>query len=1430
MPNSLIEPQQIESALLNDSSIDDCVVRARATRNAETQLVAYVVSTGAFTPERWQAQLQESLPSHKLPAAYVALTALPLTATGEVDEDSLASFEVVDDDLINRWEENLRSIAEIDEAAVVIEERTEQSRALHLADLLPETDTVYSTQENETVVPTKPAKEVKEQIVSERMAISHGETLRDAAQLPINLAQALERAAAHTPTKSIVYLQADGAEVKQTYRALLEEAERILAGLRHEGLQPGDKIIFQLEHNQDFVPAFWACVLGGFVPVPISIAPNYEEMNGAVSKLLNAWQMLEHPIVLTSEELAPAISSLSRLLDFKGLRVETIDDLRTFDRDCKPHKSASEDLALMLLTSGSTGMPKGVMLSHRNIISRSAATAQMNNFTSEDVSLNWFPLDHVGGIVMYHIKALFLCSDQILAPTEMILQEPLKWLDLVEKYRVTDTWAPNFAFGLVNDHAEEIKRRHWDLSSLRFILNGGEAIVSKTARRFLDLLAAHALPSTAMHPAWGMSETSSGITSSDRFTVASTSDDASFVEVGAPVPGISLRIVDHDDRIIEEDKIGRLQVKGSTITSGYYKNPELNREAFSADGWFNTGDLGLLHDGRLTITGRTKDVIIINGVNFYCHEIEAAVEEVAGVQVSYTAATAVREPGVDTDRLAIFFSPEDSTRRSELIEEIRAQVLRGVGVNPDYILPVEREMIPKTAIGKIQRAQLRERFEAGEFRDELKQVDIESGNRRTLPDWFYRKSWRRREAVVQNAELMKGNYLLFQDELGLGASVCAKLSEGGNAFISVEAGTDFAKLDSRRYRLNPREADHYRQLFVALAEDDLSVDHILHLWQYTKYAGEADSHEAIEEAQERGVYSLLHTIQALAQISRAERRVRLFVVASHTQPVTPDDRIAPEKATVLGLLKTIPLELSWLETRHVDLETDEADANAGRIWRELSVPKTGMEVAYRKGARLVAAPAKVNMLDQQTQAVPIKHGGIYLVTGGLGGVGAEVAQFLIKKYAAKLIVVNRTSLPERVEWATHLEQETDSSSRIKNYLALEQTGGEFIYRAVDVSDLAGLRQVIVEAEAAWEGKLAGIFHLAGGLGGEANLQHHWKAMDEHRVTTEDRQNFHQAFLPKVYGTWTLHQLIKDRPEALFVLFSSINSLFGGATFSAYSAANSFLDCYASHLHHNSHTQTYCFNWTMWDDTGMSRGNPAYARETSRNMGYFLMTKEQGLNSLVAGLSRREHQLVVGLDGSSRHGGRYVEREARPRRILDGYYTAQNGGVPTAVLQAIEIRDRFGNRTECALTRLTEMPLKANGEIDRERLRSFKRQTTGAVGRKIIEPRTDLEREVASIWREVLRVGQISINDNFFEMGGQSLLATQVISRLRKAFRVDLPLRSLFETSTIAKLSALLERTRNSTPELQFSTIRTVARDAYRIKRAASGSVTGNGDQ
>ncbi|MFQ3617770.1 MAG: beta-ketoacyl synthase N-terminal-like domain-containing protein, partial [Cyanobacteriota bacterium] len=580
------------------------------------------------------------------------------------------------------------------------------------------------------------------------LSVCHGDEVPDLRSLP-SLSRVLHRAA--VGEGAILYISSDGVERHQTYRALAQQAQRILAGLHAAGAMSGDRLVLQVSDADDFLAAIWAGWLGGLVVVPLAVPPAYAESQSKALQLRAILGQLDQPWVLVSGAIEAALREFclggnsetqydaSRLLNLQTLLAsqpapsfensleDFLEDFLENSPETLPETApASDRLALILFTSGSTGQPKGVTLTEQNLVVSAYGMATVNRITERSLSLNWMPLEHVASLVMFHLTQVFVGCSQIQVSNDYILQDPLRWLDLCDRHRVTATWAPNFAYGLICDRPQEVAQRPWDLSCLVWMGNGAEAVVAKTTRRFLALLAPCGLRDGVVSPGYGMSETTSGIVHSHDFFLATTSDADAFVEVGRPIPGVSLRIVDEQQQVVPQGVVGSLQVRGLTVTPGYYNRPDLNAEAFTPDGWLITGDLARLQNGRLTLTGRQKDLIILNGANLYSHEIEAVVEELPGVEVSYTAACAVRRDNETSDRLAIFLhptvEPTDAASLRELVKAVRRQVATRVGVSPDYVIWAGRDEIPKTALGKIQRSELSRRFQAGEFDGRLQSI------------------------------------------------------------------------------------------------------------------------------------------------------------------------------------------------------------------------------------------------------------------------------------------------------------------------------------------------------------------------------------------------------------------------------------------------------------------------------------------------------------------------------------------------------------------------------------------------------------------------------------------------------------------------------------------------------------------------------------
>lgn len=1393
-----VELEEVEAALLDEPLVEECMVLARETETSGSQLVAYVVSAGQLLPEQLQAHLQPLLPAYMLPCAYVLLSTLPRTTGGQVDEQALARLEVIDSDLVQRWEESLQSLPEIEQVAVVIQEKAERLPPVHLLDLLPDWKVTAARAVEELVM--SPVRQGAEQDDSEPrvLAISDGGALIMEEDAPKTLTDALIQTATRYKDKGILYIQPDGSEVSQNYASLLLEAKCILAGLSRMGLKPNDTVILQLQALKDYFPTFWACILGGITPVTVTVAPAYEEKNSVVSKLFNTWELLNHPPILANDPLIESISGLRSFLPMEDLKVLSVSELRNHPPSSRIHQSYPNQVAFFQLTSGSTGIPKCIQETHHGIICHIHASKQFNGYQTEDVSLNWIPVDHVVPILTYHLKDVYLGCQQIQTQTDMILSNPLEWLNLIEKYRVTHTWSPNFGYKLVSNCLSKLQDRTWNLSSIKFFMNAGEQVTLPVVRDFLKLITPFNVPSHAIQPAFGMAEVCTCMTYQNHFDfetgvhrfkksslsgrlVKADRDDTNsvnFIDLGPPVPGVQIRIVDKDNQLLPEGVIGRLQIRGDVVTPGYFHNQAANHEAFLGNGWFNTGDLGFILEDHLTITGREKEIIIINGANYYCYEIEDIVNESDGVESTYVAACGIDDPGTGTEGLVIFFSPvvERIEENINLIKAIRTKVGSNLGISPTYVIPVAKQEFPKTTSGKIQREKLKKLLATGHFQDILKEIDIHLENANTLPDWFYQKIWKRMLPITHTTQLLTDSYLLFLDELGLGTFLCGELERLNRLCVGVEAGLDFAKLSPNRYSLAPGNADHYRLLLESLAADNFRIQQILHLWTYDEYAGEVSSLEALEQVQEQGIYSLLFLVQAQALVQGSEHPVRLQVISNHTQCISPADEIAYEKAPVLGLIKTIPQEMPWLTCRHIDLPVDRVEVNGIHILQEITVLQEEREVAYRNGQRLVPRLEKVDLLRQEKQELPFKIGGMYLISGGLGGIGVEIAKYLLKHYEARLLLVGRTLLPERSSWESHLEQSDLVSERIKAYLALEQVGGEFIYEAVDICDFDRLQQVLEQAKSRWQGTLDGVIHLAG-------------VFQEHLLVEETRDSMSATLRSKVLGTWVLHQLLKNQPHGVFISFSSVYGFFGSFAGGAYAAANRFLDHFSHYQRYKGSLQSYCFSWSMWDELGLSR-NYQQLQELIRARGYYVIQTEQGLYSFLVGLHHNQAHLLVGLDGSNQNLRRYMSSESYGIQKLTAYFTTgSSNGLSVIQLPELMVRDRFGIQSTCDFIKLQEMPLTNTGAIDQEKL------VGGDVYRvsgERVAPVTEVERQIASIWQEVLGVPQVGIHDNFFDMGGNSLLAVQLMSQVREAFQVELPLNHLLNVPTVAGLAQVIE--------------------------------------
>ncbi len=449
---------------------------------------------------------------------------------------------------------------------------------------------------------------------------------------------------------------------------------------------------------------------------------------------------------------------------------------------------------------------------------------------------------------------------------------------------------------------------------------------------------------------------------------------------------------------------------------------------------------------------------------------------------------------------------------------------------------------------------------------------------RTLADWFYVPCWQPSALPSQNDAGVASPILIFEDESGFTSRLADRLQQQGNAVAIVKQGKSFAIGKDKSYVLNPGQKVHYQALFEDLAKSGALPRTIIHAWNITSSGFESGTVASWTEARVRSFDSLMFLAQALESKASGEQ-VRIVALSNCMQRIGRELAMQPEKAMLLGPLKVIPQEYPNVSCKSIDLLLPEFDGALEDLSDDLLLELSHFEdnqVAYRGSERWTLNFAPMQ-LPAKSGAVPrLKEKGVYLITGGLGGVGLTFAENLAREVRARLILTARSEFPTKTEWedwtAKHGEQD-GRTKIIRRLQAMEQLGGDVFVVSADVADTEAMQAGLAQAENHF-GAIQGVIHAAGVPGGGM-------------IQIKTAELADSVLRPKVQGTLVLHSLLRDRPLDFFLLCSSINSVIGGFGQSDYSAANAFCDAFAQAHFRPRGCYTASINWDRWNEAGMA---------------------------------------------------------------------------------------------------------------------------------------------------------------------------------------------------------------------------------------------------
>ncbi|WP_156456324.1 AMP-binding protein, partial [Abyssisolibacter fermentans] len=555
-----------------------------------------------------------------------------------------------------------------------------------------------------------------------------------------NLVECLQEISIKNSSKGITFIQNDEEDFL-SYSELYDKALMTLNELQKKNIKPGDELVFQLDENKELLIIFWACLLGGIIPITTTVAAN----EASKTKLSKIWGKLNNPYLITSKKAYEKLKK-NTFVSLKAVsnidiesRIMLSDIINVNKKNGVIHEIHPDDIAYIQFSSGSTGDPKGVVLTHENVLTNLETIAKAFEVTNDDCVLGWMPLTHTFGLLVFHILPLTIGFNQIIMPTNTFIKTPLQWMDKAHEHKATSLACPNFAFkhflSFLTD--EEKEKKQWDLSRVRVIANAAEPISADLNNKFFNEMSRWGLKENIVVPCYGLTEATAIVTACkigeklkylklhrDYMSIGQQVMEVgkdeergvTLVDVGHDFDSCKMKICDNEGSILPDNVVGEIYIKGKNVTSGYYNNSEATKSTITEDGWLKTGDLGFKRNGELFVSGRKKEIIFVNGQNYYPNDIEMIASEIKGGEAGKVVVCGIYNPQLEKDDIIMFILFEDDVEKfvSKAIE-FKKYINLSTGLVLKHVLPINK--IPKTISGKVQRYMLKEAYSKGEYKE-----------------------------------------------------------------------------------------------------------------------------------------------------------------------------------------------------------------------------------------------------------------------------------------------------------------------------------------------------------------------------------------------------------------------------------------------------------------------------------------------------------------------------------------------------------------------------------------------------------------------------------------------------------------------------------------------------------------------------------------